>query len=91
MYLVSWTVLILFAFRVINWLVDRNFSSLLFSDQFMYTAIFAMGSRDQVLKGHFYGGSAIIYWANLASVISVCATNSDCFCAMIYHVVRNCL
>ena len=59
----------------------------------MYTAISAMGSRDQVLKGHSYGGSAIIYWANLASVISVCATHShsDCFCAMIYHVVRNCL
>ena len=72
-------------------MVDRNFSSLLFSDQFMYTAVSAMDSCDQVLKGRPYGGSAIIYWANLASVISVCATHSDRFCAIIYHVVRNCL
>ena len=49
----------------------------------MYTAVSAMGSCDQVLKGRPYGGSAIIYWANLASVISVCATHSDCFCAVI--------
>ena len=52
----------------------------------MYTAVSAMGSCDQVLKGRPYGGSAIIYWANLASVISVCATHSDCFCAVIFDL-----
>ena len=70
-----------------HWLVDRNFSSLLFSDQFMYTAVSAMDSCNQVLKGRPYGGSAIIYWANLASVISVCATRSDRLCAIILDLL----
>ena len=45
----------------------------MFSDQFMYTAVSAMDSCNQVLKGRPYGGSAIIYRANLASGNSVCA------------------
>ena len=49
----------------------------------MYIAVSAMDSCDQVLKGRPYGGSAIIYWAKLASVISVCATHSDRFCAIV--------
>ena len=40
-----------------HWLVDRNFSSLLFSDQFLYTAVSAMDSCDQIVKGRPYGGS----------------------------------
>ena len=41
---------------------------------------------DQVLKGRPYGGSAIIYRANLASAISVCATHSDSLCAIIFDL-----
>ena len=49
----------------------------------MYIAVSAMDSCDQALKGRPYGGSAIIYWAKLASAISVCATHSDRFCAIV--------
>ena len=66
-------VFILFGSRNIGWLIEL----LLFSDQFMRTAVSAMDSCNQILKGRPYGGSAIIYWANLTSVISVCATHSD--------------
>ena len=73
-------------------LVDRNFSSLLFSDQFMYTAVCAIESCDQVLKGCPYGGSAIIYRANFASVFFVCATHSDGFCVILdLPCSKNCL
>ena len=41
----------------------------------MYTAVSAMDSCGQVLKGCPYGGSAIIY--------PVCAIHSDRFCAII--------